>query len=165
MPEKKAVVVKKVRNGKGLVAAKAFRRGAIVLEVTGKIVSADVVWGYFEISQSRGENVYRYDDDNYLDPHGTIGRYANHSCNPNTGIVRRGRKLLIKAIAPIDAGAEVTHDYSTLIGADDVWTMRCNCGEANCRKVVRNFSKLPPATLRRYRKLGVLPDFILKTRD
>ena len=30
-----------------------------------------------------------------------------------------------KAIAAITAGDEVTHDYTTLLGADDVWKMRC----------------------------------------
>ena len=71
---------------------------------------------------------------------------------------------MIKAIRPILAGEEVTHDYSTFLGADDVWTMPCNCGEVDCRKRVRNVAKLPLATLRRYRRLGIVPDFIMATR-
>ena len=165
MAEKKALAVRKVRNGKGIVAQKAFRRGAIVLEVTGKIVSGEEVWGYWEIDERLGANCFRLDDDNYIDPDGCIGAYANHSCNPNTGIVKRGRRLYLKAIAAIAAGDEVTHDYSTLLGGDDVWTMRCNCGEANCRKTVRNVGKLPAATMRHYRRLGIIPDFIYATRN
>ena len=164
MTEQKTLAVKKVRNGRGIVALKAFRRGAIVMEVTGKVVSDDVVWGYWDIDERLGENCYRYDDDHYINPNGTIGAYANHSCNPNAGIVKRGRRLLLKAIVPIAAGDEVTHDYSSLLGADDVWTMRCNCGEANCRKSVRNVARLPAATVRRYRRLGIIPDFIMATR-
>jgi hypothetical protein len=68
---------------------------------------------------------------------------------------------MLKAIAAIAAGAEITHDYSTLLGYDDVWTMRCNCGEHNCRRVVRNIDKLPAATVNNYRRLGIVPDFIL----
>ena len=165
MSEKKTLAVKKVRNGRGIVALKAFRRGAIVMEVTGRIVSDDEVWTYWDKDSRLGENCFRYDDELYINPDGKIGAYANHSCNPNAGIVKRGRKLLLKAIKPIAAGDEVTHDYSTLLGGDDVWTMRCNCGEANCRRTVRNIGKLPAATVRHYRRLGIIPDFIYATRN
>ena len=71
---------------------------------------------------------------------------------------------MLRAIRAIRAGDEVTHDYSTLLGADDVWTMRCNCGERGCRGTVRRFDALPAATLRRYLALGAIPAFILRTR-
>lgn len=159
-----SLTVKTVRNGKGIVAGKAFRRGAILCEITGRIVTGETVWQYWETDRRLGENCFRYDDDHYIDPDGEIGAYANHSCNPNAGIVKKGRRLLLKAIAPIAAGEEVTHDYSTLLGADDVWKMRCNCGEDNCRRTVRNIAKLPATTVRRYRRLGIIPKFILETR-
>lgn len=163
MSSEKNLAVQAVRNGRGIVALKAYAPGATVCQIKGKVVSAEAVWGYWDIDARRGENCFRYDADHYLDPEGEIGAYANHSCNPNTGIVKTGRRLLLQAIRPIAAGDEITHDYSTLLGADDVWTMKCNCGEAGCRKVVRNFSKLPPAVLRRYRRLGVIPDYIRAT--
>jgi len=156
--------VRPVRNGRGIVALKAFRAGALICEIRGAIVSGDTVWGYWKTDPRRGANCFRFDAEHYLDPEGAIGAFANHSCNPNAGVVKRGRKLLFKAIRPIAAGEEVTHDYSTLLGADDVWKMRCNCGEPGCRKVVRNFRSLPPAVLRAYRKLGIIPRFILATR-
>ena len=164
MPKTPFLTVRSVRNGRGVVAQKSFRRGAILCEITGKIVSGDTVWQYWKTDRRLGENCFRYDDDHYIDPEGTIGAFANHSCNPNAGIVKRGRRLLLKAIAPIAAGEEVTHDYSTLLGADDVWTLRCNCGEDICRGRVRNIARLPAATLRRYRRLGIVPKFILDTR-
>ncbi len=163
MASGKSLTVSPVRNGRGIVAAKPFRQGALIVEIKGRIVTADDVWRYWEIDPRLGENCFRYDDDHYLDPDGEIGQYANHSCNPNAGIVRKGRRLILKAIAPIAAGEEVTHDYSTLLGTDDVWKMRCDCGEANCRRVVGNIGKLPAATLRNYRRLGIVPDFILAT--
>ena len=137
----------------------------MIVEIQGKLVTADAVWRYWEIDPRRGENCFRYDADHYLDPHGEIGQYANHSCNPNAGIVRKGARLILKALAPIAAGAEITHDYSTLLGADDVWKMRCNCGASNCRRVVENIGKLPAATVRTYRRLGIVPDFILASRQ
>lgn len=162
--ERKSLAVRAVRNGKGIVALTNFRRGALIFEVAGKLVTGEQVWRYWETDPRLGENCFRYDDDHYIDPDGRIGQYANHSCHPNAGLVRRGRRLLMKAIAPIAAGDEITHDYSTLLGADDVWKMRCNCGEADCRRVVRNIGHLPVATIRRYRRLGIIPDFIMATR-
>ncbi|MBY0270928.1 MAG: SET domain-containing protein [Burkholderiales bacterium] len=163
MSSEKYLAVQAVRNGRGIVALKAFARGVTVCRIRGRVVSAEAVWRYWDIDPRRGENCFRYDADHYLDPEGEIGAYANHSCNPNTGIVKTGRRLLLQAIRPIAAGDEVTHDYSTLLGADDVWSMKCNCGEARCRKVVRSFSRLPAATLRRYLRLGIIPDFMSAT--
>jgi hypothetical protein len=157
------IIVRKVRNGRGLIATRSFRTGQLIAQIEGKVVTAEEVWGYWEVDERLGANCIRFDDDHFLNPDGHIGAFANHSCNPNTALVKRGRKLIIKAIAPIAAGDELTHDYSTYIGKDDVWTMRCNCGEENCRSVVKNFSKLPKAILARYKKLGAIPKFILQT--
>lgn len=159
----KHLAVQAVRNGRGIVALKAFSSGAIVCQIKGEVVTGEAVWRYWDTDPRRGENCFRYDADHYLDPEGEIGAFANHSCNPNTGIIKTGRRLLLKAIQPIVAGDEITHDYSTLLGADDVWKMKCNCGEAGCRKLVRSFSKLPATVLRRYRRLGVIPDYICAT--
>ena len=158
------IAVKKVRNGHGLIATRSFRTGQLIAPIEGKIVTAEEVWGYWEVDERLGANCIRFDDDHYLNPDGHIGAFANHSCNPNTGLIKRGRKLIIKAIASIAAGDELTHDYSTYLGADDVWTMRCNCGEENCRGVIRNVKKLPKATLARYNKLRIIPAFILDTQ-
>jgi SET domain-containing protein len=165
VPMPTGLAVKPVRNGLGIVALKAFRRGAVICEIEGKLVTGEEVWRYWDSDPRLGENCFRYDDDHYIDPDGQIGQYANHSCNPNAGIVKKGRRLLLKAIMPIAVGEEVTHDYSTLLGADDVWKMRCNCGVADCRRVVKNIGKLPAATVRKYRRLGIVPDFILATRN
>jgi len=165
MKNRKDLAVRPVRNGRGIVALRAYRRGATVCRIRGRIVSAGIVWGYWQRGNTRrGENCFRFDDDRYLDPEGEIGAYANHACNPNTGIVKDARGLKLVALRPIAVGEEITHDYSTLLGADDVWTMRCNCGDARCRRTVRNVAKLPDAVLRRYRRLGVVPRFILATR-
>ena len=163
MTSEKNLAVQPVRNGRGIVALKAFASGAIVCGIKGKVVTGEAVWRYWDSDPRRGENCFRYDADHYLDPEGEIGAYATHSCKPKAGIVKTGNRLLLRAIRPIAAGDEVTHDYSTLLGADDVWKMQCNCGEAGCRKVVRSFSKLPGVTLRRYRRLGIIPDFIRRT--
>lgn len=160
MPHPQGLTVKPVRNGLGIVATKAYASNALICEIKGKIVSAHTLWRYWETDPRLAENCFRYSAERYLDPQGEIGQYANHSCDPNAGIVKQGRRLLLKAIAPIARGDEVTHDYATLLGADDVWTMRCNCGAVQCRRVVRNFTRLPAAVREKYRRLGCVPAFI-----
>ena len=160
----KTLAVKPVRNGKGIVALKAFPLNATICEIKGKIFTPKTVWDYWDTDPRLGDNCFRYSAERYLNPEGEIGQYANHSCDPNTGLVKQGRRLLLKAIAPIVPGEEITHDYSTQLGADDVWKMRCNCGAANCRRWVRNISALPAAVINRYRRLGAIPDFIYASR-
>lgn len=155
--------VKPVRNGSGIVALTAFAKGAMICRIRGEIITARRVWRYWQTDRRLAENCFRYDDDHYLNPEGEIGAYANHSCNPNAGIVKTPNALWLKAVRAIRAGDEVTHDYSTLLGADDIWRMKCNCGGTNCRGVVRNVRWLPASVCARYCALGIIPAFILAT--
>jgi len=164
MHRSRNVHVEPVRNGRGIVARRDFAPGQLVCRIRGKIVSYATVWRYWERDPKLAANCIRFDDEQFLNPHLQIGAFANHSCRPNAALMREGKTLVLRAIAPIKAGGEVTHDYSTYIGADDVWTMRCNCGERTCRGTVRRFDRLPERTLKRYVKLGAIPDFILGTQ-
>ena len=103
-----SLTVRRVRNGLGIVTAKPIRQGATIVEIKGKIVTAGEVWRYWKIDSRLAENCFRYDEERYLDPNGEIGQYANHSCNPNAGIVKKGGRLILIAIASIAAGEEVT---------------------------------------------------------
>lgn len=153
-----------MRNGRGIVALKHFAPGAMICQIRGKIVTSATVWRYWDRDPRRSANCFRYDADHYLDPEGEIGAFANHACNPNAGIVKTPTQLRLRAIRPIAAGEEVLHDYSTLLGADDVWTMKCNCGASVCRRIVCNIAQLPGEVLVNYRRQGIVPEFILETR-
>ncbi len=158
------IEVRSVRNGRGLVATRPFARGEIICEIKGTIVTAEQLWNYWKRSPTLAANCFRYGAHRYLNPARELGAFANHSCDPNVGVIKVGRKLYFKSIRTIDADVELTHDYSTLLGADDIWTMACNCGEPCCRAKVQSFHTLPPALVRRYIRLGVIPQFILATR-
>ena len=159
----KSVTVRPVRNGRGMVALRAFEIDDLICRIRGRIVTPRVVWGYWETDPRRGANCYRYDSELYLDPEGEIGVFSNHSCNPNARLVRTKSGLQLRALKKIAVGREITHDYSTQTGADDIWTMKCNCGERNCRGKVTSVAKLPAAVLKRYQRLGAIPEFILET--
>lgn len=161
MGHPKALTVKPVRNGRGIVALLPFRQQDLICEIRGKIVSAQTVWRYWETEPRLAENCFRYSAECYLNPEGEIGQYANHSCLPNAGIIKNGRALWLKAITNIARGDEITHDYSTLLGTDDIWKMRCNCGAPNCRRWVRHIGTLPATVAGRYRRYGIIPSFLV----
>lgn len=162
-PRPPPLVVQPVRNGRGLVARRAFARGACITPLHGRLVDSEVVWNWWSRDPRRAANCIRFDADRYLDPQGEWGEFANHACRPNAALCKERGRLVLRAIRSIREGDEVTHDYSTLLGADDVWRMRCNCGMHGCRGTVRRFDALPAATLRRYRSIGAIPAFILRT--
>lgn len=164
MPRRPPLVVQPVRNGRGLVACRPFAPGDLVLRVLGRRLHADEVWRLWDRDPRRAANCFRIGPDHYLDPHGRLGAFANHSCRPNVAVAKERGTLALRAIDAIGPGDEVLHDYSTLLGADDVWTMRCNCGERSCRGTVRSFHRLPAAASRRYLRLGAIPGFIRATR-
>jgi hypothetical protein len=155
--------VETVRNGRGLIANRHFDAGALITPLRGRVVSARIVWGWWDRDPRRAANCIRFDAERYLDPSGEWGEFANHGCQPNAAIHRQRGRLMLRALRAIRQGDEVLHDYSTLLGADDVWSMRCNCGSRGCRGAVRRFDALPTRTLRRYMTLGAIPRFILET--
>jgi len=71
--------------------------------------------------------------------------YANHSCNPNMGV--KG-KVTFVALRNIKKDEELTFDYS--ISEDTSWTMKCFCGSARCRGVVRGTRYLPEEYFKDY---------------
>jgi hypothetical protein len=100
----------------------------------------------------------------FLGPSGAVDDYVNHSCSPNCGLrpipgVPGGLGLV--ALRAIRAGDEITFDYSTCIQLEPS-SLRCTCGSPACRGEIGDFWTLPSATRRRYVRLGIVPEFILR---
>jgi hypothetical protein len=153
--------VGKTKNGKGLIADRAFRPGSIVYRIKGELIS------YREVNRRGGSsqsNTFRFDSGRYLSPVGELGDFQNHSCEPNAKIVKRAGQLYVLAIQDISKGAEVMIDYSTVLARNDTWEMRCKCGAKSCRKVVRRYTALPPAIKKGYIRRDIIPPYILNIR-
>ncbi len=148
------------RTGRGLIASRSFRRGASIARITGRRVSADDVW---DIGGRFADNCFRFGPETYLDPEDGPGRWLNHSCRPNAAITKRAHRLVLVAASAISAGDEVVIDYSTILGGDDIWTMRCRCGSRECRRVIRNIDRLPSALALQYLRRDMVPKFIRQT--
>ena len=158
-----ALEVRTVRNGRGIVAFRTVTAGALVARISGRPVAPATLLRWWRSDPRRAANCMRLGPERYLDTSGGFGEFANHSCRPNAALRSERGGLVLRAIRAIRAGEEVTHDYSTHLGADDVWTMRCNCGERSCRGRIGRFDRLPRATLARYRRLGMIPRFVEAT--
>jgi hypothetical protein len=154
------IIVGATRNGLGLLAAKPIRRNDTIIKIVGRIVDADILW---ERGGTFADNCFRFGPETYLDPGDEAGRFLNHSCEPNAGVRKHNHQLFLFAARPIVGGEEIAIDYSTILGDDDIWTMRCNCGRTSCRRKIRRFGSLPLELKRRYLRQGLVPKYIVKT--
>ena len=126
-------------HGRGVFAARAFRKGERIIEYTGRRVR----WSSIpdELDDPR---IYYFaiGDGNWvIDPSvdGNEAQLINHSCNPNCSIRERRRRIFIHALRNIRPGEELSYDYK-LETADDVPRTKeieaeapCYCGARNCR--------------------------------
>ena len=121
-------------KGRGVFAARRIELGDLVWDYAG-----EERW-IKEIPKRLWRYCFQVDYDRYVVPEkGSAGWFMNHSCEPNCVIMGRTR---IVALRRIEAGEEVTFDYSTNVGWDG-FSMRCKCGTKGCRKVVRSYAFLP----------------------
>lgn len=151
--------VRKSRNGSGIFTTKEFKQNRVIFKVTGVLYRYDVL---DSIGGQIQDNSFRFDSKNYLSPQNQIGDFLNHSCNPNAFVKKTRHGLFVVALEKIAKGEEITIDYSTILGPDDSWSMKCNCGEENCRKVIKKFNSLDKALLLKYKSLKMIPQFLLK---
>lgn len=140
--------------GRGLFACRAFAPGELILKLGG-----DHYHRSDPIHETEGgANLLQTGWRSYILLEAP-GVFANHSCDPNAGIMANRRLVAIRPIRPND---EICFDYSTTM-AENFWTMKCCCGAPFCRGVVRDFKELPPELRRRYLQLGVVQQFIAGT--
>jgi hypothetical protein len=62
----------------------------------------------------------------------SLDELMNHSCDPNVWLQD---EVTLIALRDIALGEELTLDYA-LFETDLGWRMECNCGSANCRRVL-----------------------------
>jgi hypothetical protein len=162
VPAVRGVAVRDSRTGRGLFASRRFVRGGTIGRIGGRV-------HHWRVLLRRGgvflANCFRFGDETYLDPGNGLGRYLNHSCRPNAGIRKRGAKLFLFATRDIRAGEEIVIDYSTTIGDDDIYRMRCHCGTRRCRKWIGRFGLLPLSLRRDYLKRGLLTDVLVRALE
>lgn len=107
MHKRYALVVRRSKTGKGLFAGEPIKKGARILEYTGKPVpEADRLkdWGKYFFEVGKGKVI----DGNIKS---NLARYINHSCVPNCEADGPEGKVYIWALRNIKEGEELSYDY------------------------------------------------------
>ncbi len=129
-------------HGKGIFAARDINKGQIVCVIKGQKM--------FKINKNKEDALAHpdwvgFEMNHWIDPVPPF-KYLNHSCNPSSAV--KGNVTLI-AIRDIKKDEEITVDYS-IIEADTRWYMKCNCGEINCRGIIKSIQFLPQQIYKKY---------------
>ena len=117
-------------HGRGLFATSDIGKGEVVAVKGGHIVTREQLR---KITPQLGPVELQIGDDLYIAPVIPEEReasmlYSNHSCQANLGM--RG-EITFVALRDVSAGEELTHDWA--VTDDDDYSVKCNCGAANCR--------------------------------
>uniref|UniRef100_A0A1B6IPN4 SET domain-containing protein n=1 Tax=Homalodisca liturata TaxID=320908 RepID=A0A1B6IPN4_9HEMI len=130
-------------RGYGLKTTSHVQRGSFICEYAGEVISReearrralhDGVNYIFVLKEHTSNSV----SETIIDPTciGNIGRYVNHSCQPNAAVVPvyidcPVPKLAIFALSDIKPDEEITYDYAS--GSAEIGTSPCFCQTKSCR--------------------------------
>ncbi len=131
--------------GRGVYAAAPIERGTCLVVCQGWIAASDQLhddWHAMQIGP----------DQWLCSTGGNLDDYINHSCEPNAGF-STGEPALF-ALRDIPTGEQIAWDYSTSID-EAGWELRCLCGSATCRGVVRPWCELSEADRERLRPIAL----------
>jgi len=137
--------------GRGVFAKRPIKPGEIILVFSGPIIG-------FQEAVAKGDREcwpLQIGKNRYIDLQ-EPGCYANHSCDPNSGI---WQDRFLVAIREIQKDTEIRYDYSTTVD-EDHWSMDCRCKSSNCRGVISDFKYLDAALKEKYLSSGIVQNFI-----
>lgn len=129
----------KIHN-KGIFAKKDIPKGTEIIQYGGEKISkkeaSKRIYQAYDAAEkdpSKGES-YIFDLDKKFDIDGdfswNIGKYINHSCEPNSELVDIDGEIWFVALKDIRKGEEITTNYEyDLEVAED---FPCKCGSKNC---------------------------------
>ncbi len=126
MHQFKNVKVKRGLSGLGLFAGEAIKKGEIIIEYVGNILTKEeadkIKTNQYLFEVSRNRTIDGRD-------RGNIARYANHACGGSENAesdVKKGR-VFIKAIKNIKEGEEITYDYGEEFFNEYIKPYGCRC--------------------------------------
>ena len=135
-------------HGHGLFATADIAKDEVVAVKGGHIVDRKTLRE--QITPRLGPVEIQIDDDLFIAPVTDEERelsmlYSNHSCNANLGV--RG-EITFVAMRNVRAGEELTHDWA--MTDDDDYSVECQCGAPNCRKILTGKDWQRPELQKRY---------------
>jgi SET domain-containing protein len=135
-------------HARGLFAIADIAKDEIVAVKGGHIVDGKTLRE--RITPEHGPVEVQIGDDLFIAPVSDEERelsmlYLNHSCDPNLGV--RG-EITFVAMREIRAGEELTHDWA--MTDDDDYSVECQCGASDCRKILTGKDWQRPDLQKRY---------------
>lgn len=152
--ESDSIEIKDAKFGKGLFAKRDIEPGEVLCKVSGNEKELNLY--QTTLLGEKESHTIQIDFDKYILCKPPF-LYSNHSCNPNCGV---NENLELFALTKIKAGKELFWDYSTSM-LERHWTMKCSCGEKNCRKIITDFDLLPKYLQQKYLALNIVLPFIV----
>jgi SET domain-containing protein len=133
------------RKGLGIFASQPIARGETLAGFGGQIYERDE---FDRLDQDRRTHSIQIDADLYLVSPTELepADYANHSCEPNAGILGN---VLVVAMTEIGAGEEICFDYA-MCDAADYDEFVCECGTPSCRGLITGADWKRPELQARY---------------
>ncbi|KZC11410.1 PREDICTED: histone-lysine N-methyltransferase SETMAR [Dufourea novaeangliae] len=143
------LVVSKVgEKGLGLLTTKFIQKGQFICEYAGEVIGIEEARYRVEANKNDtnyvlvvSEHVGNRTIITCIDPKyfGNIGRYSNHSCEPNANLV----PIRVEGVVPrlclfasrgIDIGEEITFNYAGGVAnsVHELSDTPCLCGSSNC---------------------------------
>jgi SET domain-containing protein len=133
------------RKGLGVFAKAPIARGETVAGFGGQVFErAD----FDRLDEDRRSHSIQIDTELYLvsPPELEPADYANHSCEPNAGLLGN---VLVVAITDIGPDEEICFDYA-MCDAADYDEFVCECGTRSCRRLVTGADWKRPELQARY---------------
>ena len=144
-----SLIVSEVREkGLGLFTTKSIRKGQFISEYAGEVIGIDEAKRRVEANKNSMNYILVVSEHigvrtivTCIDPKyfGNIGRYSNHSCEPNANLVPirvQGvvPRLCLFASRDIEIGEEITFNYAGGVAnsVHDLSDTPCLCGSNNC---------------------------------
>lgn len=142
--ENKKIIVKETKDmGNGVLAIDNIKKGEIIVDFSdGIIYQAERA---SELPDAVRNHAIQFEENKWIDTTG-IGRYFNHSCEPNCGI--KG-KFQIVAMRDIGKGEWLTFDYEMTENSD--WRIECKCNSKSCRRLIGAYKNMPSNLKKRYK--------------
>lgn len=149
------LAVREGTHGRGVFAGEPISDGALIACFSGPFLR------YAQTSATT--YALQIGPDLYIGESGGVDDLFNHSCDPNAGVKISGTSAELRAIRDIVPGEEIAFDYSTTLDEGD-FTMPCRCGSPACRHLIGDGRDLPQSVWERYMKLGILSDYVVRSR-
>lgn len=159
-------------QGRGCFATEPVNAGESICIMQGDPLTIPELREKYKNGEEAVSDPLQIDDTKYLDLYEPYV-FFNHSCEPNSAIIKQHELVAIKEIKK---GEEITFDYSATEWTDasfsewtdphdknyQKWEIVCRCGSSSCRKLIDDFASLPSSLQALYVKNGWVQDFIIE---